>query len=84
MVLCLSSLSFLDSVIYGGSSDNPLYVIHTVDNMAKVHRSNPKGFVNISCVRWLAAPLKSVHPLIFLSDDTHYTLAFLWDVLGNL
>ncbi len=50
IVLCLSSLSFLDSVIHGGSSDNPLYVIHTVDNMAKVHRSNPKGFINISCV----------------------------------
>ncbi len=50
IVLCLSSLSFLDSVIHGGSSDNPLYVIHTVDNMAKVHRSNPKGFINISYV----------------------------------
>ena len=35
MVLCLSSSSFLDSVIHGGSSDNPLYVIHTVDNIAQ-------------------------------------------------
>ena len=60
MVLRLSSPSFLDSVVHDGSSDNPLYVIDTVDNITKVRRSDPKGFVNISRVRWPAAPSKSM------------------------
>ncbi|KAI0292690.1 hypothetical protein B0F90DRAFT_1671046 [Multifurca ochricompacta] len=52
MVLRLSSPSFLDSVVHDGSSDNPLYVIDTDDNITKVRRSDPKGFVNVSRVRW--------------------------------
>jgi len=55
MVLRLSSLSFLDSVIHDGSSDNPLYVSDTIDNVTKFHGSDPKGFINISRVRWPAA-----------------------------
>ncbi|KAI9448944.1 hypothetical protein BJY52DRAFT_1216115, partial [Lactarius psammicola] len=35
-----------------GSSENPLYVIDTDDNITKVRRSDPKGFVNVSRVRW--------------------------------
>jgi len=60
MVLRLSSPSFLDSVVHDGSSDNPLYVIDTVDNVTKVRRSDPKGFVNISRVRWPMDPQKSM------------------------
>lgn len=60
MVLRLSSPSFLDSVVHDGSSDNPLYVIDTNDNVTKVRRSDPKGFVNISRVRWPMDPHKSM------------------------
>ncbi|KAH8995227.1 hypothetical protein EDB86DRAFT_1182533 [Lactarius hatsudake] len=52
MTLRLSSPSFLDSVVHDGSSENPLYVIDTDDNVTKVRRSDPKGFVNVSRVRW--------------------------------
>jgi len=52
MILRLSSPSFLDSVVHDGSSENPLYVIDTDDNITKVRRSDPKGFVNVSRVRW--------------------------------
>ncbi|KAI9429999.1 hypothetical protein H4582DRAFT_2087819 [Lactarius indigo] len=52
MTLRLSSPSFLDSVVHDGSSENPLYVIDTDDNITKVRRSDPKGFVNVSRVRW--------------------------------
>lgn len=54
MTLRLSSPSFLDSVVHDGSSDNPLYVIDTDDNVTKVRRSDPKGFINVSRVRWPA------------------------------
>lgn len=52
MTLRLSSPSFLDSVVHDGSSENPLYVIDTDDNVTKVRRSDPKGFINVSRVRW--------------------------------
>ena len=52
MTLRLSSPSFLDSVVHDGSSENPLYVIDTDNNITKVRRSDPKGFVNVSRVRW--------------------------------
>ena len=52
MILRLSSPSFLDSVVHDDSSENPLYVIDTDDNITKVRRSDPKGFVNVSRVRW--------------------------------
>ncbi|KAI9448732.1 hypothetical protein BJY52DRAFT_1193233 [Lactarius psammicola] len=35
-----------------GSTEN-LYVVDTDDNIAKVRRSDPKGLVNVSHVRWL-------------------------------
>ncbi|KAI0249610.1 hypothetical protein BJV78DRAFT_655071 [Lactifluus subvellereus] len=54
MTLRLSSPSFLDSVVHDGSSDNPLYVLDTDDNVTKVRRSDPKGFINVSRVRWPA------------------------------
>jgi hypothetical protein len=60
MVLRLSSPSFLDSVVHDGSSDNPLYVIDTVDTVTKLRRSDPKGFVNIARVRWPRDPVRSV------------------------
>ena len=59
MTLRLSSPSFLDSVVHDGSSENPLYVIDTDDNITKVRRSDPKGFVNVSRVRWPTDPQKS-------------------------
>jgi hypothetical protein len=52
MTLRLSSPSFLDSFVHDGSSDNPLYVIDTENNVTKVRRSDQKGFVNVSRVRW--------------------------------
>jgi hypothetical protein len=52
MTLRLSSPSFLDSVVHDGASENPLYVIDTDNNITKVRRSDPKGFVNVSRVRW--------------------------------
>jgi hypothetical protein len=60
MVLRLSSPSFLDSVVHDGSSDNPLYVIDTVDTVTKIRRSDPKGFVNIARVRWPREPVRSM------------------------
>ena len=60
MTLRLSSPSFLDSVVHDGSSDNPLYVIDTDHNVTKIRRSDPKGFVNVSCVRWPTHPLNSM------------------------
>jgi hypothetical protein len=54
MTLRLSSPSFLDSFVHDGSSDNPLYVIDTDSNVTKVRRSDQKGFVNVSRVRWPA------------------------------
>ncbi len=59
MILRLSSPSFLDSVVHDGSSENPLYVIETVSNITKVRRSDSKGFVNVSRVRWPADIHKS-------------------------
>jgi hypothetical protein len=59
MTLRLSSPSFLDSVVHDGSSENPLYVIDTDDNITKVRRSDPKGFVNVSRVRWPTDSQKS-------------------------
>ncbi|KAI9508626.1 hypothetical protein F5148DRAFT_1194849 [Russula earlei] len=59
MTLRLSSPSFLDSVVHDGSSDNPLYVIDTDHNVTKIRRSDPKGFVNVSCVRWPRHALNS-------------------------
>jgi hypothetical protein len=61
MTLRLSSPSFLDSVVHDGSSDNPLYVIDTDDNVTKVRRSDPKGFVKVCCVRWPTDPIRSSH-----------------------
>jgi hypothetical protein len=52
MTLRLSSPSFLDSFVHDGSSDSPLYVIDTDNNVTKVRRSDQKGFVNVSRVRW--------------------------------
>lgn len=60
MTLRLSSPSFLDSVIHDGSSDNPLYVIDTTDNVTKLRRSDPKGFINVSRVRWPIDTSRSV------------------------
>ena len=60
MVLRLSSPSFLDSIVHDGSSDNPLYVIDTVDTVTKIRRSDPKGFVNIARVRWPKDPVRTV------------------------
>jgi hypothetical protein len=60
MTLRLSSPSFLDSVVHDGSSDNPLYVIETDRNVTKIRRSDPKGFVNVSRVRWAEDPPKSM------------------------
>jgi hypothetical protein len=60
MILRLSSPSFLDSVVHDGSSDNPLYVIDTVDTVTKIRRSDPKGFVNIARVRWPKEPGRSM------------------------
>jgi hypothetical protein len=60
MTLRLSSPSFLDSVVHDGSSDNPLYVIDTDDNVTKVRRSDPKGFVKVCGVRWPTEPVRSV------------------------
>lgn len=60
MTLRLSSPSFLDSVVHDGSSDNPLYVIDTDDNVTKVRRSDPKGFVKVCSVRWPMDPIKSM------------------------
>jgi hypothetical protein len=59
MTLRLSSPSFLDSVVHDGPSENPLYVIDTDANVTKVRRSDPKGFVNVSRVRWPADCQKS-------------------------
>jgi hypothetical protein len=59
MTLRLSSPSFLDSSVNDGSSDNPLYVIDTADNVTKVRRSDQKGFVSVSRVRWPADRQKS-------------------------
>jgi hypothetical protein len=59
MTLRLSSPSFLDSFVHDGSSDNPLYVIDTDSNVTKVRRSDQKGFVNVSRVRWPADRQKS-------------------------
>lgn len=58
MTLRLSSPSFLDSVVHDGSSDNPLYVIDTDDNVTKVRRSDPKGFVKVCAIRWPMDPIK--------------------------
>lgn len=66
MTLRLSSPSFLDSVIHDGSCDNPLYVIDTDDNVTKVRRSDPKGFVKVCCVRW---PTDSVRSMSRKSKD---------------
>ncbi len=60
MTLRLSSPSFLDSVVHDGSSDNPLYVIDTDDNVTKVRRSDSRGFVKVCGVRWPMGPVKSV------------------------
>jgi hypothetical protein len=60
MTLRLSSPSFLDSVVHDGSSDNPLYVIDTDDNVTKVRRSDPKGFVKVCSVRWPMDPIRSM------------------------
>lgn len=60
MTLRLSSPSFLDSVVHDGSSDNPLYVIDTVDNITKIRRSDPRGFVKVCGVRWPTDPVKSI------------------------
>lgn len=60
MTLRLSSPSFLDSVVHDGSSDNPLYVIDTDDNVTKVRRSDPRGFVKVCSVRWPMDPIKSM------------------------
>jgi hypothetical protein len=60
MTLRLSSPSFLDSVIHDGSSDNPLYVIDTDDNVTKLRRSDPKGFVKVCSVRWPTEPVRSI------------------------
>ena len=60
MTLRLSSPSFLDSVVHDGSSDNPLYVIDTVDNVTKVRRSDPRGFVKVCGVRWPTGPTRSM------------------------
>lgn len=60
MTLRLSSPSFLDSVVHDGSSDNPLYVIDTGDNVTKVRRSDPKGFIKVCSVRWPTEPIRSM------------------------
>jgi hypothetical protein len=60
MTLRLSSPSFLDSVVHDDSSDNPLYVIDTDDNVTKLRRSDPKGFVKVCSVRWPTDPIKSM------------------------
>jgi len=60
MTLRLSSPSFLDSVVHDGSSDNPLYVIDTDDNVTKIRRSDPRGFVKVCSVRWPTDPIKSI------------------------
>ncbi|KAI0032258.1 hypothetical protein K488DRAFT_70801 [Vararia minispora EC-137] len=52
ITLKLSSISFLDSVIHDGISDNPLYVIETEVNHTKIRRSDPKGFINVARVLW--------------------------------
>lgn len=58
MTLRLSSPSFLDSVVHDGSSDNPLYVIDTDDNVTKVRRSDLKGFIKVCSVRWPTDPVR--------------------------
>jgi hypothetical protein len=60
MTLRLSSPSFLDSVVHDGSSDNPLYVIDTDDNVTKIRRSDPRGFVKVCGVRWPMDPIRSL------------------------
>jgi hypothetical protein len=42
-----------------GPSENTLYVIDTDADFTKVRRSHPKGFVNVSRVRWPADCQKS-------------------------
>ena len=58
MTLRLSSPSFLDSVVHDGSSDNPLYVIDTDDNVTKIRRSDLKGFIKVCSVRWPTDPVR--------------------------
>ncbi|TFY79679.1 hypothetical protein EWM64_g4329 [Hericium alpestre] len=55
ITLKLSSPSFLDSVVHDDLSDNPLYAIETVDNITKIRRSDAKGFITTSRVRWTAS-----------------------------
>ncbi|KAA1471728.1 hypothetical protein DENSPDRAFT_880719 [Dentipellis sp. KUC8613] len=52
ITLKLSSPSFIDSVVHDDLSDNPLYVIETVDNITKIRRSDAKGFITVARVRW--------------------------------
>lgn len=60
MTLRLSSPSFLDAVVHDGSSDNPLYVIDTNDNLTKVRRSDSRGFIKVCGIRWPTDPIKSI------------------------
>lgn len=52
ITLKLSSPSFLESVVHDDLSANPLYVIETQDNTTKIRRTDNKGFLNVSRVRW--------------------------------
>ena len=65
MSLRLSSPSSLDFVIHDGSSENPLYVIDTDDNVTKVRRSDPRGFINIMCTHSRSRASKEV-------SETHH------------
>ena len=56
LVLKLSTISFLDSVVHDGVSDNPLYVIETEENNTRIRRSDNKGFINVARVRWREEP----------------------------
>lgn len=52
ITLKLSSPSFLESVVHDDLSANPLYVIETQDNTTKIRRTDTKGLINVSRVRW--------------------------------
>ena len=56
LALKLSTVSFLDSVVHDGVSDNPLYVIETEENNTRIRRSDNKGFINVARVRWREEP----------------------------
>lgn len=56
LALKLSTISFLDSVVNDGVSDNALYVIETEENSTRIRRSDTKGFINVARVRWREEP----------------------------